>query len=59
MTVDGDWYDLWAENDYKEWIERYRTVQYYALFDRKRNGRYFVGSEEFLFLQSTFPYDKI
>ena len=43
MTVDGDWYDLWAENDYKEWIERYRTVQYYALFDRKRNGRYFVG----------------
>ena len=43
MTADGDWYDLWAENDYKEWIERYRTVQYYALFDRKRNGRYFVG----------------
>ena len=43
MTADGDWYDLWAENDYREWIERYRTVQYYALFDRKRNGRYFVG----------------
>lgn len=43
MTADGDWYDLWAENDYGEWIERYRTVQYYALFDRKRNGRYFVG----------------
>lgn len=43
MTADGDWYDLWAENGYKEWIERYRTVQYYALFDRKRNGRYFVG----------------
>lgn len=43
MTADGDWYDLWAENSYREWIERYRTVQYYALFDRKRNGRYFVG----------------
>ena len=46
MTADGDWYDLWAENDYKEWIERYRTVQYYALFDKKRNGKYFWGSEE-------------
>lgn len=43
MTADGDWHDLWAENSYREWIERYRTVQYYALFDRKRNGRYFVG----------------
>ena len=43
MTADGDWYDLWAENSYREWIERYRTVQYYALFDRKRNGMYFVG----------------
>lgn len=43
MTADGDWYELWAENSYREWIERYRTVQYYALFDRKRNGRYFVG----------------
>ena len=21
MTADGDWYDLWAENDYREWIE--------------------------------------
>ena len=27
MTADGDWYDLWAENSYREWIERYRTVQ--------------------------------
>jgi len=43
MTADGDWHDLWAENSHREWIERYRTVQYYALFDRKRNGRYFVG----------------
>ena len=43
MTADGDWYDLWAENSYREWIERYRTVQYYALFDKKRNGKYFVG----------------
>ena len=43
MIADGDWHDLWAENSYREWIERYRTVQYYALFDRKRNGRYFVG----------------
>ena len=46
MTADGDWYDLWAENSYREWIERYRTVQYYALFDKKRNGKYFWGSEE-------------
>lgn len=46
MTADGDWYDLWAENDYREWIERYRTVQYYALFDKKRNGKYFWGREE-------------
>lgn len=43
VTADGDWYDLWAENNYREWIERYQTVQYYALFDRKRKGRYFVG----------------
>ena len=43
MTADGDWHDLWAENSYREWIERSQTVQYYALFDRKRNGRYFVG----------------
>ena len=46
MIADGDWHDLWAENSYKEWIERYRTVQYYALFDKKRNGKYFWGSEE-------------
>ena len=43
VTADGDWYDLLAENSYREWIERYQVVQYYALFDRKRNGRYFAG----------------
>ena len=43
MTADGDWYDLWAENDYREWIERYRTVQYYALFDKKRMESIFGG----------------
>lgn len=43
VTADGEWHDLWAENSYREWIERYQTVQHYALFDWKRNGRYFVG----------------
>lgn len=41
MTDDGNWYDLWAENEFAEWIGRYRMVQYYALFDKKRDGKYF------------------
>ena len=41
MTDDGNWHDLWTENEFAEWIGRYRMVQYYALFDKKREGKYF------------------
>lgn len=41
MTDEGNWYDLWAENEFAEWIGRYRMVQYYALFDKRRAGKYF------------------
>lgn len=42
MADDGNWYDLWTENEFAEWIGRYRMVQYYALFDKKRDGKYFA-----------------
>lgn len=41
MADGGNWYDLWAENEFGEWIGRYRIVQYYALFDKKRDRKYF------------------
>lgn len=41
MADGGKWYDLWAANEYGEWIGRYRIVQYYALFDKKRDWKYF------------------
>lgn len=41
MTADGKWYDLWTENEFMEWIKHYQLVQYYALFDKKRDSQYF------------------
>lgn len=41
MTADGDWYEHWVENDFSIWENQYQEVQYYALFDKKRNIDYF------------------
>ena len=34
-------------------------MQYYALFDRKRNGKYFCGGVRKTILAINIPYDKI
>lgn len=41
MTADGNWYEHWVENDFSIWENQYQEVQYYALFDKKRNIDHF------------------
>lgn len=42
---DNAWHDLNEENAYIEWVKNYELLQYNALFDKKRNTKYYeVGS---------------
>ncbi|MCB6991785.1 hypothetical protein LI187_15045 [bacterium 210820-DFI.6.38] len=41
MTTDGNWYEHWVENDFSTLEKKYQAVQYYALFDKRKNMSYF------------------
>ena len=41
MTSDGKWYLHWTEESFRGWEDSYQNVQYYALFDKRRQKYYF------------------
>ena len=41
MTENGSWHSFDEESPLQTWIDQYRKVQYYALFDKKRKLTYF------------------
>lgn len=41
MSKDGTWNETDKENSLQTWVNQYRKLQYYALFDKKRNQKYF------------------
>lgn len=41
MSKDGTWNENDKENSLQTWVNQYRKLQYYALFDKKRNQKYF------------------
>ena len=40
-TNDGQWHAYGEQTDASDWLERYRMLQYYAVFDSDREIRYF------------------
>lgn len=45
QTKDGKWHTYDAQTEVTDWLERYRMLQYYAVFDPDQKIRYFRSEE--------------